>query len=202
MYDNEKATSMLALVNEALKDMFEEYSKALTPSFVSEASGSAQRKDTTSGSDDLMGVVAEIGLNAMEFFMQHQKKSGFLFKKSELDIYLAEEPDKVTEADFDVLLWWKVNSPRFPILSSLAKDVLVVPVSRVASESAFSTGGRVLDPFRSSLLPKHVQALVCGQDWLKKASEFDPAEHSDEQAQLDKLALDLKDVAVDANIDN
>ncbi|OMO61277.1 hypothetical protein COLO4_33486 [Corchorus olitorius] len=194
---------MLALVNEALKEMFEEYSKALTPSSISEAFGSAQRrKDTTSGSDELMGVGAEIGFNAMDFFMQHQKKSGFLFKKSELDIYLAEEPDKVTEADFDVLLWWKVNSPRFPILSSLAKDVLVVLVSTVASESAFSTGGRVLDPFRSSLLLKHVQALVCGQDWLKQASEFDPAEHSDEQAQLDKFALDLKDVAVDANIEN
>ncbi|OMO88249.1 hypothetical protein COLO4_20342 [Corchorus olitorius] len=99
----------------------------------------------------------------MEFFLHHQKESRLVSKKSELDIYLQEEPDKVSEADFDVLLWWKLNSPRFPILSSLAKDVFVVPASIVASESAFSTGGRVLDPFRSSLNPKHVQALVCGQ---------------------------------------
>ena len=66
-----------------------------------------------------------------------------------------------------LLLWWKVNSPRFPILSEMARDVLSIPVSSVASECAFSTGGRILDSFRSSLTPKLVQALVCLQDWLR-----------------------------------
>ena len=50
------------------------------------------------------------------------------------------------------------------MLSKLARDVLAVPVSTVASESAFSTGGRILDPFRSSLSPLMVQNLVCAQD--------------------------------------
>ncbi|XP_070050411.1 uncharacterized protein [Nicotiana tomentosiformis] len=49
----------------------------------------------------------------------------------------------------------------------MARDVLAVPVSSVASECAFSTGGRLLDSFRSSLTPKLVQALVCLQDWLR-----------------------------------
>ena len=48
----------------------------------------------------------------------------------------------------------------------MAQDVLAIPVSSVASECAFSTGGRILDSFRSSLTPKLVQALVCLQDWL------------------------------------
>jgi hypothetical protein len=48
--------------------------------------------------------------------------------------------------------------------------VLAIPVSTVVSEVAFSTGGRILDPFRSSLSPSTVQALVCCQNWLSLTS--------------------------------
>ncbi|KAH0730037.1 hypothetical protein KY289_001225 [Solanum tuberosum] len=34
-----------------------------------------------------------------------------------------------------------------------------------------STGGHILDSFRSSLTPKLVQALVCRQDWLWSESQ-------------------------------
>ncbi|KAA0025770.1 zinc finger BED domain-containing protein RICESLEEPER 3-like [Cucumis melo var. makuwa] len=43
-------------------------------------------------------------------------------------------------------------------------------VSTVASESAFSTGGCVVDSSRCSLAPKTVEALICTQNWLN----FDP----------------------------
>ena len=65
------------------------------------------------------------------------------------------------------LSWWRKNSCKFPILSELAKDVLAVQVSSVASESAFSTSGRILDPFRSCLTPYMIEALVCLQQWLR-----------------------------------
>jgi hypothetical protein len=51
----------------------------------------------------------------------------------------------------------------------VAQHVLVISVSTVVSEAAFSTGGRILDPFRSSLSPSTVQALVCCQNWLSLA---------------------------------
>nr|KJB80009.1 hypothetical protein B456_013G077200 [Gossypium raimondii] len=90
-------------------------------------------------------------------------------KTSELDKYLAEANEEFVE-DFEILLWWKVNSPRFPTLSKMARDVLAISVSTVASESAFSNGRRVLDQYRSSLTPKIVQALVRTQDWIRKSS--------------------------------
>lgn len=55
---------------------------------------------------------------------------------------------------------------KYPILSQIARDALAMPVSTVASESAFSTGGRILDPLCSSLSPAMVERLVCTQNWL------------------------------------
>ncbi|KAH9780518.1 BED-type domain-containing protein [Citrus sinensis] len=94
------------------------------------------------------------------FKSQHIRKR----VKSELDTYLEEE-DKTTP-DFDILMWWKVNRSRYPILSEIARDLLAVPVSTVASESAFSAGGRCLSPHRSRLHPSTVEALMCTQNWI------------------------------------
>ena len=58
-----------------------------------------------------------------------------------------ENSEGENDQTFNILAWWKYNTNKYSILSRLARDVLVVPVSTVASESAFSTGGRILDPF-------------------------------------------------------
>ncbi|XP_076960056.1 zinc finger BED domain-containing protein RICESLEEPER 2-like [Bidens hawaiensis] len=43
---------------------------------------------------------------------------------SELDKYLGESVEPFNpNASFDILTWWKVNDPRFPILSRMAKDL-------------------------------------------------------------------------------
>lgn len=85
--------------------------------------------------------------------------------------YLGESLEDEKDG-FDILMWWKVNSSKYHVLSLVARDVLAIPVSSVASESAFSTRGRVLDPFRSSLSPAMVEALVCAQDWLRSSSSL------------------------------
>lgn len=76
------------------------------------------------------------------------------------------------EDKFDILAWWKVNSSRllpvlaqlFPVLAQLARDVLVILVSTVASEKVFSPFGRILDDFRISHPSwcKHVSILRIG----------------------------------------
>ncbi|KAJ9567361.1 hypothetical protein OSB04_003327 [Centaurea solstitialis] len=50
-----------------------------------------------------------------------------------------------------------------------AKDILAIQISTVASESALSTSGRVLDPYRTNLSSPIVEALICTQDWVKKS---------------------------------
>lgn len=56
---------------------------------------------------------------------------------------------------------------RYRVLSRLARDVLVIPISSVPSEATFSTSGRVFSDFRCRLLPFTVEALVCSQDWIR-----------------------------------
>nr|KAJ0223306.1 hypothetical protein LSAT_V11C200064230 [Lactuca sativa] len=86
--------------------------------------------------------------------------------KSEVDIYLADGKEKIDD-NFDILGWWKANAVKFPILSKLARHVLAMLISTVASESAFSTGGHVIDKYRSSLNTETAEALICTQDWLQ-----------------------------------
>ena len=83
-----------------------------------------------------------------------------------MDKYL-EEPVFVHCCDFKILNWWKVHTPRYPILSMMASDILGTPMSTVAPEPAFNVGGRVLDECQSSLNPDTREALVCIQDWLQ-----------------------------------
>ncbi|KAJ4973829.1 hypothetical protein NE237_007003 [Protea cynaroides] len=48
----------------------------------------------------------------------------------------------------------------------MAKHVLSIPVSTIASVSAFSVGGRVIEMYRSKLLPSNAEALICLRDWM------------------------------------
>nr|GEY28754.1 hypothetical protein [Tanacetum cinerariifolium] len=71
------------------------------------------------------------------------------------------------EKDFDILLWWKLNSPRFPIVLKMGKDILSIQISTIAFDSAFSTSGRVLDPYRNALSPQVVEALIRTQSRVR-----------------------------------
>jgi hypothetical protein len=58
--------------------------------------------------------------------------------------------------------------PSIPLLHVyIARDLLAIPASSVASESAFSTSKKIINDFRSSLLPEIVEALICTQDWFR-----------------------------------
>ncbi|CAL1360697.1 unnamed protein product [Linum trigynum] len=87
---------------------------------------------------------------------------------AEFDIYLKWQTDGINEesndAKFDILGWWSRHSRIYPILAEMAKDILVVPISFVASKATFSCGGQILSPFWSYLGDTMVEALICAED--------------------------------------
>ena len=97
-------------------------------------------------------------------FKQHLVDEDSVECKFELDRYLLESTEDPDMEDFDILMWWKMNSSRYRILFQIACDALVIIVFTVASEPAFSTGECVLDSFRSSLSPNTIEAHICTQN--------------------------------------
>ena len=85
-------------------------------------------------------------------------------KRDELETYLresVENPELMAGMEYDVLSYWRSNAARFPVLSEIARDVLAMQVSSVASESDFSTSGRMLSPHRSCLTHFMIEVLMC-----------------------------------------
>ncbi|XP_021727146.1 zinc finger BED domain-containing protein RICESLEEPER 2-like [Chenopodium quinoa] len=136
-------------VKDALRRLYEAYE--------SSHSSSSKAIHTTNAaneaSDDFM----------MDFDSFSMEQSSVAIK-SELDMYY-EEPLIPRGTNLDILSYRRTCSVRYPIIAKIAKDVLVVPVLTVASESAFRIGSRVLNCYRSSLKPETVEAIICLRDW-------------------------------------
>ena len=87
--------------------------------------------------------------------------------RANIDAYLnSPRMPRNNDTHFDILKYWQSQSTSFPVLSRIAKDVLAVPITSVASESSFSMGGRILTKYRSSLRTDNVEAFVTTQNWL------------------------------------
>ncbi|XP_031094411.1 zinc finger BED domain-containing protein RICESLEEPER 1-like [Ipomoea triloba] len=77
-----------------------------------------------------------------------------------------------------------VGRPQSKLKSQLKKQR-----AESASESAFSTSGRVLDAFRSSLTPRIVEALVCAQDWMRLPNQ--PISAEENLDEVERLETEL-----------
>ena len=55
------------------------------------------------------------------FLAAQEKKTS---RKTQLEQYLDEPLFPMDAPDFEVLLWWKANEAKFPVLAKMARDIL------------------------------------------------------------------------------
>ncbi|XP_050260111.1 zinc finger BED domain-containing protein RICESLEEPER 1-like [Quercus robur] len=182
IYGNAVAEVMVDKVKDLLFKLYNFYTSIHSPN-VQDQSGSERTELETDANDPYVMVHSRY-----ERFLQVEQSVGC---NNELERYLAENCDGRKDANFEILEWWRDNCNRYQVLSKVVKDVLAVPVSTVASESAFSTGGRIVDPFRSALSPLMVQNLVCSQNWLQATVPISHRQSRDDVEALEKELLDL-----------
>ena len=53
--------------------------------------------------------------------------------------------------NFDIMKWWKSHEFAFPVLSKMTRDLLIPPVSIVASKYAFSIVGNIIGDRRTTM---------------------------------------------------
>ncbi|KAL9858897.1 putative HAT dimerization domain, ribonuclease H-like superfamily, hAT-like transposase, RNase-H [Arabidopsis thaliana] len=157
---NPKCVEMKELVMDVLEKLFDIYSVRYATSNL-QPSVSCDAENVTQVHQDFENMEVDNIDDPFLKFMVAKKTS--IAVVNELVKYLKDELHVTTENSlglpFDLLDWWKTNSSKYPIMSLMAREVLAIPVSSVASESAFSTGGRILDQYRSCLTPDMVEAL-------------------------------------------
>ncbi|XP_026428312.1 zinc finger BED domain-containing protein RICESLEEPER 2-like [Papaver somniferum] len=146
-------------VRSNIKALFNEY-YTLSSSRASN-SCAAQNLSVQNGGN----FAAQEGSDFLQEYVATQERGGnVLTDLSELDEYLGETYRGCLNS-LDILNYWKNHEQQYPVLSRMAGDILSIHISTVASESAFSIGGRVIDRFRSSLLPENAEALITTRDW-------------------------------------
>ncbi|CAL9008221.1 unnamed protein product [Prunus brigantina] len=177
----------MAKVRDMICSLFDLYvqihSKAESVASISSTSNSVRSRVDDIVSKECMDVMKE-------FDTFESEESITSSQKSQLQLYL-DEPKIDRKINLNVLDFWKANQFRYPELSILARDVLSIPISTVASEASFSVGGRVLDQYRSALKPENVEALICTRDWI-----FGDQENPTMAPNLEELIEDISNIAI------
>ncbi|GKD07770.1 zinc finger BED domain-containing protein DAYSLEEPER-like protein [Tanacetum coccineum] len=100
--------------------------------------------------------------------LEYQEKA--LNSQDESGNNMGSSSTNSVEVDENMSAWEKqsciLRGAKYLVMQAIARDILAIPVSSVASESAFSTSGRLISPHRIRLRPDTIEALMCAQSWL------------------------------------
>ena len=162
IFGNEDSKYEIEKVQQICDELVDAYKKKYNSSGnVSQSSTSSFQFEMTTGVGKKVG--AKDRLTSFDAFVC--STTNLDARRLKIDTYL-EEHVLPRSSDFDILSWWKANSTKYPILQTIARDILVIAISTVASESAFSISDRFISSHRSRLHPKTLEAMMCAQDWL------------------------------------
>ncbi|GFZ11594.1 hypothetical protein Acr_22g0009920 [Actinidia rufa] len=121
---------------------------------------------TSSDSEKEFARTVERGSCNANWFQEYNQfiESTSQPSKSELDRYL-EEPVLSWSQDFNVLRWWRAESPKYPILSKMARDFLAIPMSVATSYDAFKAEPIKADTRLLAFGRDLRDALMCTRTW-------------------------------------
>jgi hypothetical protein len=122
IFGEERGQLVWEAINTCIHDLFQEYRR-----MYSSIEETTDVSDSVPSKGGRGGKLKEVVAKRMKLGASSSTNS-----KSELDKYLAED---IGEADMkiDLLVWWKAYEQRFLIRSRMARDVLAIPISTVAS---------------------------------------------------------------------
>ncbi|KAK9196947.1 hypothetical protein WN943_005080 [Citrus x changshan-huyou] len=146
------ARTHLEKINGEFNRVYNEYAKGSGKSRSGDASSSMSSKLL-----DAMGRPCTLSHGVFD--------DGIASPKSELDCYL-NEPKFPRVEEFDILAWWRVNTPKFPTLARMARDFLAMPISPSAATAYACFSKEAKDIFDTSLDNDLITALVRLKVWL------------------------------------
>ena len=115
-YGKDKGDAMSSKVWDVLKRL---YVERVGQNGVSSSSGSGSGTSLSRDSRPSVGN-ASLSNHIKSYnnrFKQHLADEETVKSKSELDRYLLESSEDPDVEDFDILMWWKMNSSRYQVLS-------------------------------------------------------------------------------------
>lgn len=177
-----RVTQLTTEIGDIVRSLFDEYNNNEKKRRDAEPGGSSTQSQSQGNSSQIQEQAGEeVSQNTVlgnglayesmnDIYNELVQDSGLQEKTDELGSYLKENVENrnsMPGSEYDVLSYWRLNSAKYPVLFLVARDVLAMQVSSVASESVFSTSGRVLDPSRSCLTHYMIEVLMCTEQWLK-----------------------------------
>jgi hypothetical protein len=149
--------SEVCRVRSLLYELVLEYQGSMEGMATTDGVGTTHRKVVNNEGDDLV-------FDIFDKFLSEEPEHCSSYVRIELDLYLEESTPHRTQ-ELDIIHWWQYAGVKYPTLRRIARDIMAIPVTTVASESVFSIGGRVITPHRSRLAPKTIEGLMCMQAW-------------------------------------